>query len=230
MSKKRFTDIDKWDKAWYRKLTPKMKCLWAYLTDRCDQAGIWEADFEAASFYIGEDVNKDDLIEFGRRVVPFDDDKYRIVGFIDFQYGKLSPNCKAHVPIYRLLEKYGLGVETESADDQVVTPPLNVLTKAPLKKVLPTKEEVMEELFSNEIYVEGIRAIAEGKNIQEAFNECWIYHTSGQNPPPHAWMWKQKFITWLTIKKKDNVTHKGKRESQTNRLIDNFEKRHSDPD
>jgi hypothetical protein len=225
MSKKRFTDIDKWEKAWYRKLNPKTKCLWAYLTDRCDQAGVWEADFEAASFYIGDDVSEQDLEAFGERVTPFGDDKYRITGFIDFQYGKLSPNCKAHIPIFKLLEKYG-------TDPEAVTPQEVIAKTVPIiiKRKLPTKEEVMEELFSNEIYVEGIRLIADGKNIQQAFDECWLYHSSGPNPPAEVWLWKQKFLTWITIKKKDNATSQGRRESKTEGLVERFQKRHSEPD
>ena len=51
---KRFIDTKIWDKAWFRKLTPKNKLIWIYLLTRCDHAGIWDADWEAAEFFIGE--------------------------------------------------------------------------------------------------------------------------------------------------------------------------------
>ena len=58
---KRFIDTKIWDKAWFRKLTPKNKLIWIYLLTRCDHAGIWDADWEAAEFFIGEWVGYDEL-------------------------------------------------------------------------------------------------------------------------------------------------------------------------
>ena len=58
---KRFIDTKIWDKQWFRKLTARKKLLWLYIITKCDHAGIWDADFEAASFFIGETVSKKDL-------------------------------------------------------------------------------------------------------------------------------------------------------------------------
>ena len=60
---KRFIDTKIWDKAWFRKLTPKNKLFWVYLLTKCDHAGIWDADWEAAEFYIGEWVDYSELPE-----------------------------------------------------------------------------------------------------------------------------------------------------------------------
>ena len=49
---KRLSATEKWDKAWFRKLPPKYKCFWEYLRDKCDLIGLWEIDYEAASFHI----------------------------------------------------------------------------------------------------------------------------------------------------------------------------------
>ena len=60
---KRFIDTKIWDKAWFRKLTTKNKLLWIYILTKCDHAGIWDADWEAAEFFIGEKVAFKDLPE-----------------------------------------------------------------------------------------------------------------------------------------------------------------------
>ena len=58
---KRFIDTKMWDKAWFRKLSPKNKLIWLYLLTRCDHAGIWDADWDLAEFMIGEWVDYDSL-------------------------------------------------------------------------------------------------------------------------------------------------------------------------
>lgn len=105
---KRFTATEKWDKAWFRLLTPKHKCLWNYICERCDQAGVWEPDFDLASFQIGERVSDRDIEIFGDRVLLLETGKYWIVDFVDFQFGKLSKDCPAHKPIYKAISKNGL--------------------------------------------------------------------------------------------------------------------------
>ena len=50
---KRFTETNKWEDPWFRKLKPEMKLLWSWLLDSCDNAGIIDADIELAAFQIG---------------------------------------------------------------------------------------------------------------------------------------------------------------------------------
>lgn len=105
---KRFTATEKWDKAWFRALSPRLKCLWNYLCDKADAAGFWEPDLALASFQIGETVTEADLAHFGDRIEHVKGGKIRIASFIEFQYGNLSRDCKAHGPVFRLLEKHTL--------------------------------------------------------------------------------------------------------------------------
>ncbi len=50
---RRFTETEKWNDVWFRKLSPEAKTLFEYLRDNCDIAGFWEIDFEVASLKTG---------------------------------------------------------------------------------------------------------------------------------------------------------------------------------
>lgn len=119
---KRFTSTEKWDKEWFQNLSPRLKCLWQYMTDRCDHSGVWEANYRMASFCIGEEVNEGDLEAFGDRVERIDDEKVFLKQFVDFQYGLLTPSSKPHYSVIKLLEKHGLPVPLKPAD--TLTKPL----------------------------------------------------------------------------------------------------------
>lgn len=105
---KRFTDTDLWDKEWYMALSCKHKCLIRFLFDKCDAAGVWSPNWLLASAYIGEQVSEDDLKIFGDRIEKLDDGKFFLTGFIEFQYGTLSEECRPHIKIIALLKKYDL--------------------------------------------------------------------------------------------------------------------------
>ena len=85
---KRFIDTKMWDKAWFRKLSPKYKAVWLYLLTRCDHAGIWDADWEAAEFLIGESITYDDLPEaIKTKMKPIkNEDQFFIESLVEFQY------------------------------------------------------------------------------------------------------------------------------------------------
>lgn len=105
---KRFTDTQIWEKEWFMKLKPKHKCLWRYLTERCDQSGVWEQNWQLASIYIGEPVAWEDLKVFGHHVEILTTGKVFIPDFINFQYGQLSEKSPAHKPIFRAIQKNNL--------------------------------------------------------------------------------------------------------------------------
>ena len=102
---KRFTDTEKWGDEWFRELPPVFKCLWVYLCDRCDNAGIWKVDKGLAEFQIGSKIDWENAIEsFGERCVFIKEDRIFITGFIAFQYGELKENSKPHAQVLRILE------------------------------------------------------------------------------------------------------------------------------
>jgi len=85
-----------------------MKLLWQWLCDRCDNAGIIDPDIELASFQIGYQYPINTLSEFSGRIVQIPCGKWFIPKFIEFQYGNLSDECKAHRPIFLSLDKHGI--------------------------------------------------------------------------------------------------------------------------
>ncbi len=105
---KRFTDTAKWDQAWFRKLSPEMKCVWSFLCDRCDHAGVWEIDIESMSFFIGKEITMHDIQNvFGDKIEVFSETKILIQAFVDFQYGALNPDNRVHQSVISRLEKLG---------------------------------------------------------------------------------------------------------------------------
>lgn len=105
---KRFTATEKWQDAWFRKLEPRLKCLWQYLCDNCDHAGVIDPDWDLIGFQIGEDVSLSDIPKFGQRVVQLPSGKFWIASFIEFQYGTLSHACQAHNPVYKAMLRHGI--------------------------------------------------------------------------------------------------------------------------
>lgn len=112
---KRFTATEKWEKPWYQELPPHIKCLWQYICDKCDAAGVWEPNWKVASLSIGKTVSAADLKHFEGRIATFKGGKIVIGSFVEFQYGKLSRECRAHFPIFRLIEKHTLSIGYQKA-------------------------------------------------------------------------------------------------------------------
>lgn len=112
---KRFTDTNKYRKPFIRGLKGAYKLFWDFLYHDCDHAGVWIVDFDIAQLYIGSDMVVDyaDALSFFNegeiRVLELDGGKkWFLPSFIEFQYGKLSRNNKAHSGIINILLKYNL--------------------------------------------------------------------------------------------------------------------------
>lgn len=105
---KRFTEASKWGDVWFRKLEPRLKLFWGWLCDNCDSAGVIDPDLELASFQIGMPITEEDWRYFDGRIEKINGSKRWIIKFIPFQYGTLTEVCRAHIPVIRLVDKYGL--------------------------------------------------------------------------------------------------------------------------
>lgn len=107
---KRFTDSDKWKSPYLRGLKAPYKLLWLYINDECDHAGIWQVDIEVACIKIGEPsiTIEGALLAFKDKIHAFENgEKWFLPGFIDFQYGVLNPENRAHNSVILILEKAG---------------------------------------------------------------------------------------------------------------------------
>jgi hypothetical protein len=102
---KRFTDTDKWKREWFCGLDHKAKIVWIYLLDQCDHRGVWFRNFKLMSDQLGFKVTGDNLDAwFGGKLRHFDDDKYFIPSFVEFQYGELNPENNAHKSVIALVQ------------------------------------------------------------------------------------------------------------------------------
>lgn len=188
---KRFTDTNKWKKRWIRQLDPKYKLFWFYLLDNCDHAGIYDADIESASFHIGINYTEDEILKkFNRKIIPFKNDKWFIPKFVEYQYGELNENNRAHLSVINILNKYKLNkdhVRTLQGDKDKV------------------KEKVKNNRKPNNL--DEVKVFFKEKNIQDvdpfkfySFYEAngWV---QGKNKPIKNW--KMCVNTWRTGEQKE---------------------------
>ena len=106
---KRFTDTDKWKKKWFRQLKNDHKVFWMYLLDQCDHAGIWEVDFDLASYFCNGIKESEIRKTFVKQYHEFDDGKrWFLKDFIEFQYNILNDRVNAHKSVLNRLKKYNL--------------------------------------------------------------------------------------------------------------------------
>ncbi len=122
MAAKRLTDTGKWDQAWFRQLSPKLKTINDYICDKCDHAGIWEMDLETLSFFVNEKTPDGILLPvtlheifqaFNGKVRLVRNDKLFLEGSALFQYklkslSELRFNNNAHSSAIKILEKFGI--------------------------------------------------------------------------------------------------------------------------
>lgn len=125
---KRFTDTDKWKKKFIRELAAPYKLLWLYILDECDHAGVWIVDFEVAKIRLDENVFEDEALKcFSEKILPIDEgEKWLILDFIEFQYGVLNEENRAHKAVIKLLRKYNLwhDVDKSIIKNKPLTSPL----------------------------------------------------------------------------------------------------------
>lgn len=194
---KRFTDTDKWKKPFIRGLEGPYKLFWFYLLDDCDHAGIWQVDFEVAQIRIGEKLIQSKAIELLKdRIEIFDHGtKWFLKDFIFFQYGELNSKNRLHLSVINILTKHNIGpykVLPRTQGQGTIQGQGNGKGKEPLSKV-----EIFAAIFSDELFVEQLAIAHKSKNIEMAFDECYIHHANAPNPPTELGEWKQKLNTWL---------------------------------
>ena len=104
---KRFIDTDIFKKSFIRGLKAPYKLLWFYLINDCNHAGIWEVDFEVAELRCGVKISETEAKKyFGEKIICFDNGKkWFLPSFIEFQYGELKEENRAHNSVIQILTK-----------------------------------------------------------------------------------------------------------------------------
>jgi hypothetical protein len=187
---KRLTDIAKWDKLWFRKLSPSHKCFWQYICDRCDFSGIWEVDFDTASHYIGEQIDQEEIKKvFSKQFIELNGgSRWLIKDFIIFQYGGFNETNKMYHPIKNNLDRYGVcmgdiwGInavkDTVKDKDTVKVKDIGVVKGKFLEFVLLTEKEhlalidIFGEITTNE-YIQRLNDYIGSKGVKYKSH----YHT-----------------------------------------------------
>lgn len=114
---KRLTARNKWADPWFRELSPKQKCLWLWMLDTCDCAGVLpEIDWGLVSFQIGQPCTAEDLKPFEGRFEACRGGIW-IRKFVAFQLGSLNQDkpsapqvgvikalARASIPLEKVLE------------------------------------------------------------------------------------------------------------------------------
>lgn len=66
------------------------------------------------------------------------------------------------------------------------------------------KDSVKRQIFSDEIWLEQLKMTHKGKDVNQAFDECYSHHSADPlSKSFELWQWRQKLNTWLTIKKSE---------------------------
>lgn len=172
------TDTGKWDKEWFIDLPIKMKCLWFYMLDKCDLAGIWDVNFKSASFHIGQPIKEDEALKYlGSQVVKINDKYWLILDFMRFQNGwPLNDKSPVHKKIIELLNQKGIEI-TEN----------NTLYHRVSNRVLDKGIVIVDVKVMNEVSIK-----VDGQEISEL-----IYPFSSEN-------FKQVWGYWKEYKLKEH--------------------------
>ena len=108
---RRLTDTEVWNKKWFRELSPAEKCAWKYITDKCDNVGVWSVDTEIAEQFIGESIDWSKLpSKCNGNIFQMTETKWWLVDFCDFQHPDLDPKSKSKpiMSYIRELKRHGL--------------------------------------------------------------------------------------------------------------------------
>lgn len=160
---KRFTDTEKWGKAWFYDLAPMEKLIWLYILDSCDHAGIWYGAFGRLASDLKTSFSTADFERtFSKQILKIGEGKYFIPSFVEFQYKlenftDLKPENRAHAAVIAVLRKYGLWnssqpapriqapYETLQAPCEVSQAPYGVLQGSKDKEQEKEKDKVKEQ-------------------------------------------------------------------------------------
>lgn len=217
---KRFTDTNKWDDPWFHNLQPKYKLLWNYITDKCDNAGVYKPNFPLASFCIGETIDENIALKVlnqeKQRIKVLPNGNWHIADFIFFQYGELSQASKPHLQVISLIKKHNLWKEYAKGMHT-----LKEKDKDKEKEKEKDKEEGKGKAFQNPTLEELNEYIKENNFSVESETFFNFYESNGWKVGKNSMKdWKAAVRNWQSKNKYKSLEQRvGK---QAVRNIDSF--------
>ena len=203
---KRFTESAKWSDPWFRNLTMENKCLWLWLLDNCDCAGIIEVDSGLAEFQIG--ATKPLLSPYqalGERVQKHGE-KLFIPKFIAYQYGtELNTANSAHRGVIKRLElaKIACPVSIVTKSSVGATKPLNSPYQGAKDKDKDKDKDLVKEKKSKTTFVKPseseMREYAKSIGLPESDGLFMLDHWDGngwKNGQNKVVCWKAGIRKW----------------------------------
>lgn len=70
--------------------------------------------------------------------------------------------------------------------------------------IVLNKQSVQNEIFADEQFITELTMLHPGKDLKDAFGQCWTYHSQKPSKPTRVWEWRQKLSTWLISYKAGN--------------------------
>jgi len=158
---KRFIDTDIFKKRFMRDLSSEYKLLWLYILNDCNHAGIWEVDFEVAGIRTGCNIDVAKALEYFKSkiiVIGNENEKWFIPSFIEFQYGELNENNRAHNSVLQILNKYKIKINKGHISPLQAPSPAPAeglmdkdMDKDKEKEIVKRKTEEKEKQFYQEV-------------------------------------------------------------------------------
>jgi len=104
---KRFIDTEIFKKPQIRSLQAPYKLLYVYMFCECNHAGIWDVELDVASLRLGCEYDEEEVLKaLEGKIHKIRDDKWYLIDFVEFQYGTLNPDNRAHKSVIDLIKKY----------------------------------------------------------------------------------------------------------------------------
>lgn len=95
------------DEAWYGDLSVTQKVAFEYIWAKADCAGVWSVNKKLAEAHLGEKLDWPALVAAcAGRVVELDAERVLLRDFVAVNYANLSAECKAHIPVFKAMEKH----------------------------------------------------------------------------------------------------------------------------
>jgi hypothetical protein len=83
------------------------------------------------------------------------------------------------------------------------------------------KLEIFEEVFTDELFVGDLARMYPKRNLQESFEQCWLWHSQKPSPPTEAWEWRQKLSSWMNGKQNGQGKSAHDSKSRIDEIIQN---------